>query len=99
METEEIARDGNGYLIDRDDWTELVGKAMAVADDVDLSDDMWQQILSARTYYEENGVVPPISKFAKFVSIDKKVLFKQWNAGPMKLISKYGGLPSPKGCV
>ncbi|MEN8213381.1 MAG: TusE/DsrC/DsvC family sulfur relay protein, partial [Pseudomonadota bacterium] len=31
--------------------------------------------------------------------IDKKVLFDVWNTGPMKPISKYGGLPKPTGCV
>ena len=99
MNIENVERDGNGYLLDRDDWSEELGKAMAAADDVELTDDMWAQIISARTYYEDNGVVPPIRKFAKYVDIDKKVLFKQWNTGPMKPISKYGGLPKPTGCV
>ncbi len=99
MNIENVERDGNGYLVDRDDWSEDIGKAMAAADDVELSDDMWAQIISAREFYEEEGVVPPIRKFAKHVGIDKKILFKQWNTGPMKPISKYGGLPKPTGCV
>ena len=97
MNVENVERDGNGYLLDRDDWSEEIGKAMAAADEVEISDDMWAQILSARTYYDENSIVPPIRKFAKYVGIDKKVLFKQWMTGPMKPISKYGGLPKPHG--
>ncbi|MGB5409136.1 MAG: hypothetical protein WBN43_20425 [Thiogranum sp.] len=26
-------------------------------------------------------------------------MFKMWRSGPMKPITKYGGLPKPTGCV
>ena len=99
MNIEDVERNGNGYLIDRNDWSEELGKAMAAEDGVELSDEQWEQIVAARVYYEENGVVPPIRKFAKYIGVDKKILFKLWNTGPMKPISKYGGLPQPTGCV
>ena len=99
MNIEDVERNGNGYLIDRNDWSEELGKAMALEDGIELSDEQWEQIVAARVYYEENGVVPPIRKFAKYIGVDKKILFKLWNTGPMKPISKYGGLPQPTGCV
>jgi tRNA 2-thiouridine synthesizing protein E len=43
--------------------------------------------------------VPPIRTFSKYVGIDKKILFKEWLTGPMKPITKYGGMPQPTGCV
>jgi tRNA 2-thiouridine synthesizing protein E len=92
-------RDGDGYLLDMNAWTEEIGRAMAEADGVELDDDKWQQILKAREYYEEENVVPPIRKFAKYIEVDQKELFKQWMTGPMKPITKYGGLPKPTGCV
>ena len=92
-------RDGDGYLRSMDDWNEEVARAMAEADEVELDDDRWNQILKAREYFDDEGVVPPIRKFAKFVGIDQKLLFKQWKTGPMKPITKYGGLPKPTGCV
>lgn len=92
-------RDGDGYLLDMNAWTQEIGEAMAEADGVELDDGKWEQILKAREYYEENSAVPPIRKFAKYVGIDQKDLFKQWMTGPMKPISKYGGLPKPTGCV
>jgi tRNA 2-thiouridine synthesizing protein E len=55
--------------------------------------------MSAREYFEENSSVPPIRTFAKYVGIDKKILFKEWLTGPMKPITKYGGMPQPTGCV
>lgn len=99
MSIEIPPRDGDGYLLDMDSWTVDIGKAMAVEDDIEIDDTKWDQILKARDYFEENSSVPPIRKFAKFIGIDKKELFQMWMTGPMKPISKYGGLPKPTGCV
>ncbi len=92
-------RDGDGYLIDMNIWSPEIGKAMAEVDGIQLDDVKWQQIIKAREYYEEFSVVPPIRKFAKYVGADQKDMFKIWMTGPMKPITKYGGLPKPTGCV
>ncbi|MBC8211201.1 MAG: TusE/DsrC/DsvC family sulfur relay protein [Gammaproteobacteria bacterium] len=92
-------RDGDGYLVDMNDWTPEIGRAMAQADELEIDDSKWQQILKAREYYEDFAVVPPIRKFAKFIGQDQKEIFKMWMSGPMKPITKYGGLPKPTGCV
>jgi len=72
---------------------------MAEHDEIDLDDQKWEQIMKAREYFEENSTVPPIRKFAKYIGQDQKAIFKMWMTGPMKPISKYGGLPKPTGCV
>jgi tRNA 2-thiouridine synthesizing protein E len=92
-------RDGDGYLVDSSVWTSEIAHAMAQVDDVELDDTRWQQILKAREYYEEHAVVPPIRKFSKYMGADQKAMFKMWMTGPMKPITKYGGLPKPTGCV
>lgn len=92
-------RDGDGYLVDMNGWTAEIGKAMAADDDIELSEQQWEQILKAREYYEEFSVVPPIRKFSKHIGADQKEMFKMWMTGPMKPITKYGGLPKPTGCV
>jgi dissimilatory sulfite reductase related protein len=93
------ARDGDGYLESMDDWSVEIGRAMADADGVEITDEKWEQILKAREYYEEFQSVPPIRKFAKFLDKDQKEIFDLWMTGPMKPITKYGGLPKPTGCV
>ena len=93
------ARDGDGYLESMDDWSPEIGRAMADADGVEITDAKWEQILKAREYYEEFQSVPPIRKFAKFLDKDQKEIFDLWMTGPMKPITKYGGLPKPTGCV
>ena len=94
-----IERDGDGYLTDMNAWTEEVMHEMAKADDFTLTESMVEQIMKAREYYDENATVPPIRKFAKYAGMDQKEMFKEWMTGPMKPITKYGGLPKPTGCV
>jgi len=94
-----LDRTGNGYLVDPTIWTEKIMHQMATEDDVTLTESQVSQILAAREYYSENSSVPPIRTFAKVVGIDKKILFKEWLTGPMKPITKYGGMPQPTGCV
>ena len=92
-------RDGDGYLVDSDNWTPEIARAMAEVDGVELDEVKWEQILKAREFYEEHAVVPPIRKFSKYLGADQKGMFKLWMTGPMKPITKYGGLPKPTGCV
>ena len=99
MSTEIPERDGDGYLLSMNDWTREIGQAMADEDGVELDDAKWTHIMKAREYYEDEAVVPPIRKFAKYLGEDQKNIFKMWKTGPMKPITKYGGLPKPTGCV
>ena len=92
-------RDGDGYLCDMSQWTPDIGRAMAETDGIALDDTKWQHILKAREYYEDHATVPPIRKFSKYCGEDQKAMFKLWMTGPMKPITKYGGLPKPTGCV
>ena len=94
-----VERDGDGYLMNMNDWSEDVMRQMAEEDGFDLDDDKVEQIMKAREYYDENATVPPIRKFAKYAGQDQKEMFKLWMTGPMKPITKYGGLPKPTGCV
>ena len=94
-----LERTGNGYLVDPSIWSLDVMNEMASEDEITLTESQVMQIEKAREYYDENSSVPPIRTFAKVVGIDKGKLFKEWLTGPMKPITKYGGLPQPTGCV
>ncbi len=92
-------RDGDGYLVDMSVWTPEIGRLMVETDGYELNEKKWEQIMKAREYYEEFGSVPPIRKFAKYIDADQKEVFDLWMTGPMKPITKYGGMPKPTGCV
>ena len=85
----------DGYLTDMNAWTQEIGLAMAEVDGYELGDTKWTQILKAREYYDEFGSVPPTRKFANYLGEDQNDIFKRWMTGPMKPITKYGGLPKP----
>lgn len=91
--------DGEGYLVDRSDWSPQVATEIAKRDGYDISEEQWKFINAARDMYDENAVVPPIRKFAKAMEVDAKHLYELFPKGPMKMICKVGGLPKPTGCV
>jgi len=49
--------------------------------------------------FADDGVVPPLRRFCKDQNVSKADMFASFEAGPMKLICKWGGLPKPTGCV
>lgn len=94
-----VKTDGEGFLVDRDDWSEEVAREMMAQDGMETTDQIMHYIREARRMYEEDGVVPPIRKFAKEMGVTTKDLYDIFQKGPMKLICKWGGLPKPTGCV
>ena len=95
----ELKTDGEGFLLNRDDWSPEVARQIAANDGFDLTEAQMDCILAARDMFDRDSVVPPLRKFAKEMGIDKNQLFQVFHTGPMKLICKWGGLPKPTGCV
>jgi len=95
----DVPLDGEGFLVNREDWSEGIARELAAADAFEMTEQVMGYIREARAMYDENGVVPPIRKFAKEVEVSTKDLYAIFKKGPMKLICKWGGLPKPTGCV
>ena len=97
----ELNVDGDGFLINRDDWNEEVMYELARQDGVELTDELVGYISKTREMYESEGTVPPLRTFSKETGGDRKGthLNKAFNGAPMKKIAKWGGLPKPTGCV
>ena len=91
--------DGEGFLVNRDDWTPEVAREIASRDDRDLTEEHMNYILAARKMFDTEGTVPPLRKFCKAQNASKADMFASFQTGPMKLICKWGGLPKPTGCV
>lgn len=94
-----VSIDGDGFLTNRDDWSEEVARELAQADAFEMTEQVMGLIREARAMYDNDGVVPPIRIFAKKQGVSTKDLYNIFNKGPMKLICKWGGLPKPTGCV
>jgi tRNA 2-thiouridine synthesizing protein E len=94
-----VPLDNEGFLLNRDDWTEELAVELAEQDDFEMNEQVMQYIREARSMYDNDGVVPPIRIFAKKQGVSTKELYNVFKKGPMKLICKWGGLPKPTGCV
>ena len=97
----DVTRDGDGFLVNIDDWSEDVMYQMAESDGMEITDEIKTYIDKAREMYAETGTVPAVRNFAKEFNMDRKAskLYEIFQSGPMKKIAKYGGLPKPTGCV
>ena len=69
-----VALDNEGFLLDRDDWSEEVAVELAQSDGFEMTEQVMHFIREARAMYEEDGVVPPIRLFAKIVQIQPDIL-------------------------
>ena len=96
-----LERDGDGFLVDMNNWSRDVMFEMAEADGFNITDEIEGYIMKAREMYEESQTVPSIRAFGKELGMDRKAkaLYEVFESGPMKKIAKYGGLPKPTGCV
>ena len=97
----DLNRDGDGFLVNTNDWSEEVMNQMAEEDDFVITDEIKTYIDKAREMYNTTGTVPAVRNFAKEFGMDRKAskLYEVFESGPMKKIAKYGGLPKPTGCV
>lgn len=93
--------DAEGYLVNRDEWTEEVMYELARRDGMELTEEHVKYILDAREMFEKSGTVPTIREFAKRHGMDRKAkpLYELFQTGVMKRIAKWGGLPRATGCT
>lgn len=101
-----VETDEEGYLENLNDWTPEIATAMALAEDVDLTDEHWDIINFLREYYEEYQIAPAVRVLTKAVGKklgkdkgNSKYLYSLFPYGPGKQACKYAGLPKPTGCV
>ena len=85
-------RDGDGFLLNINDWTEELMYQMAKEDDFEITDEIKEYILKAREMFSQSGTVPAMRDFAKEFGMDRKAskLYDIFKSGPMKKIAKYG---------
>ena len=101
-----IETDEEGYLIDRNQWSEDVAKVLASTDNAELTQNHWEVLNFLREYYDEYQIAPAVRVLTKAIGkklgADKgnsKYLYELFPYGPAKQACKYAGLPKPTGCV
>ncbi|MDH5785825.1 MAG: TusE/DsrC/DsvC family sulfur relay protein [Chromatiales bacterium] len=94
-----------GWLEDLSEWSVDVAKGIAVNEKVELTDEHWDIINEARTYFEENGSVAEPRVFSKIMKTkygadrsSQQYIYSLFPYGLIKSANKIAGLPRPKGC-
>ena len=92
--------DEDGFIMNPDEWTEALAKAMASTEAVEeLTEEHWKLINYLRNYYQKFDVAPMIRKLCKETGFPLKKVYELFPSGPAKGACKLAGLPKPTGCV
>lgn len=99
MSLEALQTDAEGYLANRDDWSEDLAKQLAAKMGIELGDEHWKVLTTARAIEGESGSSPGLRKISKRSETPIKSIYKLFPDGPAKLIAKIAGIPKPKSCL
>ena len=94
-----VQNDAEGYLANKDDWSEDLANQLATELGVELSDEHWVVLNAARAIEAESGSSPGLRKVSKRSETPIKAIYKLFPDGPAKLIAKIAGIPKPKSCL
>ena len=99
MSLDALQTDAHGYLANRDDWSEELAKELAAQMGIELEDEHWKVLKTARAIEADSGSSPGLRKISKRSEIPIKTIYKLFPDGPAKLIAKIAGIPKPKSCL
>ena len=89
---------GEGYLVNRDDWSKEMAIEMAKEDGIELTDKHYE-VLDYLRKEQAAGITLTIRKVGKSGIVDIKGLYQLFPGGPLKYSSKLAGIPKPASCV
>ncbi|NOR88257.1 MAG: TusE/DsrC/DsvC family sulfur relay protein [Bacteroidales bacterium] len=94
----EVTLTEDGFLADTEQWNKEIATELAKEDGIDLTDQHFEVLEYLRTE-SKAGASLTIRKVGKSGIVDIKGLYKLFPGGPLKLSSKYAGIPKPTSCV
>jgi tRNA 2-thiouridine synthesizing protein E len=99
MSLETVQTDAEGYLANRDDWSKELAQEYATQMGIELTDEHWKVINTARAIEAESSSSPGLRKISKRSETPIKAIYKLFPDGPAKLVAKIAGIPKPKSCL
>lgn len=87
-----------GYLTNMEDWSREIAAEIAKEDGIELTDKHYEVLEYLRDKHAA-GEALSIRKVGKSGITDIKGLYQLFPGGPLKLSSKYAGIPKPASCV
>ena len=100
----ELAIDGEGYLIEPDDWDETAAVQLAASEGLELSDEHWKVLRFMRSYYDEHSIAADARFVVKFMAEEmnlgrqaRNYLFRLFPYGYVQQACKVAGMKRPRG--
>lgn len=98
--------DNHGHLKNHNDWNKSIAQILASQDELELTDEHWRIIDLVRDIYLQTETTPPMRLLIKAIKTqlgeefaNSRHLYRLFPDGPVRLASKYAGLPKPKHCM
>jgi TusE/DsrC/DsvC family sulfur relay protein len=91
--------DAEGFLTDYDEWDEDLGRQLAAAIGIELTEAHWTAIRFLRADYQVQGETATLRRVSTLAGIPIKELFTLFPGKPAKKMAYIAGLPKPHGCV
>lgn len=102
----EIAVDAEGYLKDRNDWSEALAAKIAEQEEITMTEAHWEVVHFVRAFYLEYNTSPAVRMLVKAMGQkygeekgNSRYLFRLFPEGPAKQATKIAGLPKPAKCL
>ena len=102
-----VETDEEGFLVNRDDWSEEVAAKLAESEKIDMKETHWGLVDAVREFFEESQKHPStldlihmLGKHLKKSPAEERheldnYLYKLFPHGPDKQLAKIAGLPKP----
>lgn len=99
-----LLTDGEGYLIEPEEWDETAAAQLAVSEKLTLTDEHWQVIGFMRRYYEDHRIAADARFVIKFMADElgmgksaRNHLFRLFPYGYVQQACKIAGMKRPRG--
>jgi TusE/DsrC/DsvC family sulfur relay protein len=94
--------DEEGYLVDPQDWTEMIAKGFALQENIQLTEDHWDAIRFMREYYADHQIAPDVRHVMKHLAKrlgpgSRNAIFELFPYGYVKQACKIAGMKRPRG--
>jgi len=96
----------DGFLVDLNDWNEIVAIEIAKLSDLELTSLHWEIVHFIRRYYQQFKHLPNARVFTKAIKKqfgeekgNSRYLHKLFPQGPLKYACKVAGIPKPPTCL
>jgi tRNA 2-thiouridine synthesizing protein E len=92
--------DGEGFLVNPDDWSEDIATELAKEMGInELTDTHWKVVNFMRSDFKERGQIPSIRRIKNAGGVPTKEVYDLFPEGPAKKAAYIAGLGKPQGCV